>query len=987
MRNPAAGNSARPTPMARRGTVARLLLVVLVALLVTSGFIVEAHAQYNTPFSTRYGKNKVTYEAFDFWKYTAPHFDVFYYPDEEAHLDEVVAFAEDAYRRLSQKMGHQLSERTPIIFYQTHSEFQQTHVLPYFLPEAVAAFAEPAQNRLVLPVDAPPDQLHSLMIHEITHIFQFDFLFGGSRAGASLRVQPPGWVMEGFAEHAANNLTSLDEMMLRDIVLSDDIPTLIQMTYNRGFLVDYVLGQVVWDYIEEEHGAQGVQIFLGEIRRDLGQDVERDLERAFNVTPQEFNDEFRNYLRARYLPDVLAHDEAPDFADSLMAGIPARDRPLAFSPVVSPDGSQFAAISVDTRAQTLDIYRFDLATGERTKSLTGGLHGQYEYLVGQGLTVGFQAGNDLSWSPDGRTIAFFGRTPPSRTVFLVDATSGNVTNSIKLDLDQALSPSISADGRVAFGAHRNGVRDIWVWDPRDDSVSNLTQDALYDYAPVWSPDGRSLIFATHVLRNKKLFRIDLSRPQERVQLTFGLSNDTQPSFSADGSRVYFVSDRTGEHNLYDLELATDTVRRYTNILHGAFFPQLIPGDDPKLLFSSYGDSSYNLYTMDLPSPDEGVVETFEALSEALPDAQVDAIEEEMAAAATVELSDDNRTQSTGGGWHISGIQVAGGYSSRGSILSNTAIQFSDLLGNHQITAILGSIESQRNFTGRYTNQKHRLNWGASATTQRAFFFTADLNNNFERQAFFELDGGEIFGEYPLSQDWRTEFSVGYYRRAYALDALLEGTTGEVTTLQERFSDGTYVPIKVAVVGDKARFKEFGPFAGRRIRLEGTVAPPGVGGLNFYDVSVDWREYKQVTNNSLIAWRVWGSGSFGDNPSVFFFGGLNQLRGFDYLEFAGNRAAFFNFEYRFPVIWEARGGDFAIRHIRGTLFFDAGAAWFNDEDFMLSEDGRLADARSAFGLGLGFNLGPIPLTWYLSQETDLGSFIGKPQISFYIGPSF
>ena len=44
---------------------------------------------------------------------------------------------------------------------------QQTHVLPFFLPEGVAAFAEPTQNRLVLPVDDPPDQLYLLMVHEV----------------------------------------------------------------------------------------------------------------------------------------------------------------------------------------------------------------------------------------------------------------------------------------------------------------------------------------------------------------------------------------------------------------------------------------------------------------------------------------------------------------------------------------------------------------------------------------------------------------------------------------------------------------------------------------------------------------------------------------------------------------------------------------------------------------------------------------------------
>ena len=516
--------------------------------------------------------------------------------------------------------------------------------------------------------------------------------------------------------------------------------------------------------------------------------------------------------------------------------------------------------------------------------------------------------------------------------------------------------------------------------------------------------------------HKKLFRIDLSRPQERVQLTFGLSNDTQPSFSADGSIVYFASDRnepldseserTGAFNIYGLELATDTVRRYTNILFGAFFPQPIPGADRELLFSSFGDQAYNLYRMDLPE----AMETYSALDAALSEERVEEIEREIAEASTVELDQNNVSQSASGGWHIENIQVAGGVTSRGTILSNTAIVITDLLGNHRITAILGSIESQRNYTASYTNLRTRFNWGAMATSQRSFFFTFDpVNRDFDRQAFYELDGVEAFGEYPLSRNNRLEFSVGYFRRGFGLDAFLQDTAGQVTTLQNRFSDGTYVPIGLALIGDKARFKPYGAFAGHRYRFDIKASP--IGSLQFTDFIVDWRQYLQITADSQIALRLYGAVSTGDDPNVFFFGGLNQLRGFDFLQFAGNRTAFLNLEYRFPFIYEARAGAIALTNIRGTLFFDIGAAWFqDDDDFQFFEDGRLRDGVASFGLGLSFNFGPIPLNWYLAQVTDLKGFQREvtvtffdgtrlletrqregcgfcPRLSFYLGPTF
>lgn len=943
-----------------------------------------------TGYGTSYGKNKVTYNDFDFWVYRGPHFDVMYYPEEEAFLDEVVAFSETAYQRLRRLLNHDLSERTPIIYYQTHAEFQQNHIFPYFLPEGVAAFAEPTVNRLVLPVDDPPDELLKLLTHEIAHIFEYDFFYGGE-VGRNLRMAPPTWIMEGLAEHAADNLTSLDEMMLRDVVLADQVPTLMQMTYNSGFFVNYVLGQVVFDYIAEEYGEDGVRIFMSEVRRDMGQDIDRDLERAFNISPSEFNDNFRSYLRGRYLPNVLEDDEADDFAIGLFHHLEAEDRPSAFSPAVSPEGDEFVALSVDRKNLKLDIMRFDMDTGEVLKNLTGG-GGGYEYVVAQGVTVGYQSGADLSWSPDGTRVAFFGRTPPTRTLFVIDSDDGDTVFSKKLDdLDQAMSPDIGPDGRVAFGAHLNGVRDIWIYDPEADTLLNVTQDEVYDYAPVWSPDGRTLVFTTHVLGFKKFFMVDLARPQQRIQLTFGLSNDTQPAFSRDGTRLYFASDRTGKYNLYSMVLATGEIERLTDMLHGAFFPQPLPqnvGEKGDLLFSNYGDGRYELYLMDIPSEP---LETYIADDEALPDAELEALEQEMADAASVELDNSNVSQTPAGGWHISNVNVAGGYgryAGSGYVIAALSIEVSDLLGNHRIAGIFGSASRQRYLEGIYSNTTNRLNWGVSGTSQRLFFFTPSLgqSGDFDREAFYELDGAEIFASYPFSRDYRVEFSAGYYDQFYEFVNGFETTGGEII-FGSLYPSGTSLPLGISLIADKARFREFGPFAGWRTRIDFTYAPPGAADLQFREWVIDHRMYFPVTARNTIAWRTWLAWSQGEDPNVFFMGGLNQLRGYDWLQFSGNRVWFSNLEYRWPFIDEVRGGTFAITDIRGLFFLDVGGAWFDGFDFTIWEDGALADAVASFGGGVMIDLGPLPLNFYLSQKTDFQSLIGGVEFDFFIGPRF
>ena len=49
----------------------------------------------------QFGKNKISYERFDWQVYHSPHFDVYYYHGMEPFLEEIVSDAESAYLKLS----------------------------------------------------------------------------------------------------------------------------------------------------------------------------------------------------------------------------------------------------------------------------------------------------------------------------------------------------------------------------------------------------------------------------------------------------------------------------------------------------------------------------------------------------------------------------------------------------------------------------------------------------------------------------------------------------------------------------------------------------------------------------------------------------------------------------------------------------------------------------------------------------------------------
>lgn len=182
----------------------RLLPIALVALGTTLAPAL-LQAQLGPQRSgSGYGKNKIQYRDFDWKLYHSPHFNVHYYSAEEVSLQKVVSFAESAYDQLSREFNFQIKDPVPLIYFATHSAFEQNNIILNFIPEGVGAFAEPAKNRMVIPIDTTDEKLLQLVQHELTHVFEYELLFQG-KLGKTITANPPTWFMEGLASFMASD--------------------------------------------------------------------------------------------------------------------------------------------------------------------------------------------------------------------------------------------------------------------------------------------------------------------------------------------------------------------------------------------------------------------------------------------------------------------------------------------------------------------------------------------------------------------------------------------------------------------------------------------------------------------------------------------------------------------------------------------------------------------------------------------------------------
>jgi Tol biopolymer transport system component len=92
--------------------------------------------------------------------------------------------------------------------------------------------------------------------------------------------------------------------------------------------------------------------------------------------------------------------------------------------------------------------------------------------------------------------------------------------------------------------------DIWVMPAAGGAPTQLTTDRGTDQWPVWSPDGSRIAFVSNRSGgNYNIWTMSASGGSE-VQLTNDPAADAGPAWSPDGSRIAFHSNRTGRYEIW-----------------------------------------------------------------------------------------------------------------------------------------------------------------------------------------------------------------------------------------------------------------------------------------------------------------------------------------------------------------------------------------------------------------------------------------------------
>jgi Tol biopolymer transport system component len=893
-----------------------------------------------------FGKNKIQYTRLDWQVMESPHFRLHFYPLEEELAQTALALAESSYAFLAVKYGHEIPEPIPLVIYSAHAYFEQTNIIPQFLPEGVGGFTDFMRSRVALPFSGSYADFRRILQHELVHAFQFSYMDRIYRLHPrGSYLIPPLWFMEGLAEYWSRSWDSDGDMILADLLLNGRLPDIPELWQLGVSFNAYKVGQSLVTFIAENYGEDKLRLLLELLW--TARTFEDLLGKVCGVPVEDINRAWKEHLKRIYYPTVRSRQALEEFSHPVTAGM------VDLRPAVVPGGDgKFLYLSYQLGYP--GIYVGDL-NGEGTDAfLKAGSSDRFEsmHIFGSGVDV----------SSD-RRVAFVTRTGGRDALYVYTLTTREeITRGRFPSLIALSSPTWSPDGeRIVFSAlTEDGYSDLFLWTIETGRLERLTHDRYMDQDPDWSPDGRWIAFASDRTAygdegHSNLFLLDLES-RRILYLTAGPWNDAGPRWNPSGTQVAFSSDRHGRFDLYTIDREGEG-RRLTYTQTKATDPDWVPGGG--WVFSGFEENQFRIFHLK-QEPESTVTVALD------PPGQERVW---MWPAPVLAENVDVRPYQPDFSLEVAQGGVAfGPYQTIGQGLQAA---LGDLLGDRLLFFLLtNTARTASDFLSRfnvglaYVNLSGRTNWGVSG-----FHTSGDFLDELGSPYFKQETGAGVILSYPFSKFARVESGV-------------TAMYGERENLGSGRSSGLMVANSLALVYDTSVWFLTGPMDGWRCRVgAGLTMNTRIVETENGFVEADLRRYFRLSPRSALAFRAIGRVAVGRNPVRSILGGPLYLRGYDWLSIYGTRSLLLNGEIRFPFVrrfvLNFPAGDLEFPGIEGVAFVDGGNAWEKDEDMP-----RLI---GSVGVGLRMALGMFTvLRLDFSRRTDFRELEDRTYTQFFIG---
>ena len=398
-------------------------------------------------------------------------------------------------------------------------------------------------------------------------------------------VNVPAWFAEGTAQYMRkefnyDNWDTHRDMVLRSYALDGDLLTWNEMgvfgktslgnesVYNQGFALTR--------YISEKYGEDKLE----KISHALGKLTNFTIDAAFDDVLGKDGDHIYNEWK-----DYITRDykkRSAKVLENLVEGDKIVSEGFGnFYPMFSKDASKFIYVSnkYSDYFGLSGIYLYDFAE-KKEKLLVSNVRSTVGWIPGTNIIIYSKLTED---NPDWYNV---------HDLYSYDIDK-DVETRLTYDM-RANQPAVSHDGtKIVFLFERDGTTNLGMVDINGKNFKKLTkfENGEQVYNPKFSYDDKFIVFDYSYSEGRDVARINIDGTdyQKIVSLK---SDDRNPVFDKNGNLIY-CSDRTGIFNIYSLNMKTGDTKQLTNVIGGAFMPDISSNGD--ILYTGYTSTGFKIF--------------------------------------------------------------------------------------------------------------------------------------------------------------------------------------------------------------------------------------------------------------------------------------------------------------------------------------------------------------------------------------------------------
>jgi TolB protein len=193
-------------------------------------------------------------------------------------------------------------------------------------------------------------------------------------------------------------------------------------------------------------------------------------------------------------------------------------------------------------------------------------------------------------------LAFSSTASGSKEIYISDY-DGQGARPVTSDRNIAILPRWSPQGdMICYSSYKDGMGPrLYVKELFSNKVRRISHREGLNVGGAWLPDGKGIALALSEGDNVDLFTIDLDGKVTR-RLTNSWGIDMTATFTAEGNRFAFVSNRSGAPQIYVKEMGQDREERIT--FQGNYNTSPSWSRLNRIAFCGLSEGRFNIFTVD-----------------------------------------------------------------------------------------------------------------------------------------------------------------------------------------------------------------------------------------------------------------------------------------------------------------------------------------------------------------------------------------------------